>query len=87
MVVGWSLNFAKHNLAENDAKVGAALEDDSSGNMVGVAGVLVPALGALQESGFAARRAQSRLLHMQTADYLGAHCARYNRAPVTFAAA
>ena len=38
----------------------------------GVAGVMVAAVGSLQESGFAARRAASRLKEMQTAAYLEA---------------
>lgn len=38
----------------------------------GVAGVMVAAVGSLQESGFAARRASSRLKEMQTAAYLEA---------------
>ena len=37
----------------------------------GVAGVMVAAVGSLQESGFAARRATSRLKEMQTACLLG----------------
>eukprot|EP00930_Biecheleria_cincta_P002608 TRINITY_DN103612_c0_g1_i1.p1 TRINITY_DN103612_c0_g1~~TRINITY_DN103612_c0_g1_i1.p1 ORF type:complete len:600 (-),score=126.84 TRINITY_DN103612_c0_g1_i1:365-2164(-) len=36
----------------------------------GVAGVMVAAVGSLQESGFAARRATSRLKEMQTSTYL-----------------
>jgi len=36
----------------------------------GVAGVMVAAVGSLQESGFAARRAVSRLKEMQTSSYL-----------------
>jgi len=38
----------------------------------GVAGIMVAAVGSLQESGFAARRAASRLKEMQTAPYLEA---------------
>ncbi|OLP81133.1 hypothetical protein AK812_SmicGene38370 [Symbiodinium microadriaticum] len=38
----------------------------------GVAGVMVAAVGSLQESGFAARRAASRLKEMQTSTYLEA---------------
>merc|ERR1719168_157262 len=38
----------------------------------GVAGVMVAAVGSLQESGFAARRAISRLKEMQTSPYLEA---------------
>jgi len=38
----------------------------------GVAGVMVAAVGSLQESGFAARRAMSRLKEMQTTPYLEA---------------
>uniref|UniRef100_A0A7S4RLQ6 AAA+ ATPase domain-containing protein n=1 Tax=Alexandrium monilatum TaxID=311494 RepID=A0A7S4RLQ6_9DINO len=38
----------------------------------GVAGVMVAAVGSLQESGFAARRAASRLQEMQTGPYLEA---------------
>lgn len=38
----------------------------------GLAGVMVAAVGSLQESGFAARRATSRLKEMQTAAYLEA---------------
>eukprot|EP00747_Dinoflagellata_sp_TGD_P085872 gnl/TRDRNA2_/TRDRNA2_163050_c0_seq1.p1 gnl/TRDRNA2_/TRDRNA2_163050_c0~~gnl/TRDRNA2_/TRDRNA2_163050_c0_seq1.p1 ORF type:complete len:619 (+),score=127.46 gnl/TRDRNA2_/TRDRNA2_163050_c0_seq1:53-1909(+) len=53
--------------------VGVRPGDDDSAPHVGVAGVMAGALGSLQESGFAARRATSRLLHMQTDDYLQAH--------------
>lgn len=44
----------------------------------GVAGVMVAAIGSLQESGFAARRAISRLKEMQTAVYLDAAKQRRN---------
>lgn len=47
--------------------------DDDTATGAGVAGVMAGALGSLQESGFAAKRATSRLLHMQTQDYLQAH--------------
>jgi len=47
--------------------------DDDTATGAGVAGVMAGALGSLQESGFAARRATSRLLHMQTDEYLLAH--------------
>jgi len=53
----------------NDAAPGN--DEQSTGS--GVAGVMAGAVGSLQESGFAARRATSRLLHMQTAEYLAAH--------------
>eukprot|EP00928_Gymnodinium_smaydae_P000449 TRINITY_DN10174_c0_g1_i1.p1 TRINITY_DN10174_c0_g1~~TRINITY_DN10174_c0_g1_i1.p1 ORF type:complete len:617 (+),score=156.78 TRINITY_DN10174_c0_g1_i1:179-2029(+) len=42
----------------------------------GVAGVMVAAVGSLQESGFAARRAMSRLKEMRTRPYLEAAAAR-----------
>merc|ERR1712151_485707 len=44
----------------------------------GVAGVMVAAVGSLQESGFAAQRALSRLKEMQTRQYL--ESARQRRA-------
>merc|ERR1712062_413575 len=48
--------------------------DDSNSTGAGnVAGVLSGAVGSLQESGFAARRAMSRLLHMQSEVYLETH--------------
>eukprot|EP00931_Biecheleriopsis_adriatica_P056099 TRINITY_DN33247_c0_g1_i1.p1 TRINITY_DN33247_c0_g1~~TRINITY_DN33247_c0_g1_i1.p1 ORF type:complete len:598 (+),score=130.22 TRINITY_DN33247_c0_g1_i1:23-1795(+) len=47
--------------------------DDDTATGAGVAGVMAGALGSLQESGFAAKRATSRLLHMQTEDYLQLH--------------
>lgn len=47
--------------------------NDESSTRAGVAGVMAGALGSLQESGFAARRAISRLLHMQSEEYLQAH--------------
>eukprot|EP00927_Polykrikos_kofoidii_P056329 TRINITY_DN50477_c0_g1_i1.p1 TRINITY_DN50477_c0_g1~~TRINITY_DN50477_c0_g1_i1.p1 ORF type:complete len:658 (-),score=78.60 TRINITY_DN50477_c0_g1_i1:23-1996(-) len=47
--------------------------DDDTATGAGVAGVMAGALGSLQESGFAARRATSRLLHMQTDEYLLTH--------------
>jgi len=47
--------------------------DDDTATGAGVAGVMAGALGSLQESGFAAQRATSRLLHMQTEEYLRAH--------------
>lgn len=53
----------------NDAAPGN--DEQSTGS--GVAGVMAGALGSLQESGFAARRATSRMLHMQTDEYLIAH--------------
>lgn len=45
---------------------------DGSAPQEGVAGVMVAAVGSLQESGFAARRAVSRLREMQTPAYLEA---------------
>jgi len=53
--------------------------DDDTATGANVAGVMAGAVGSLQESGFAARRATSRLLHMQTEEYLLAH--RRNRLP------
>jgi len=53
----------------NDAAPGN--DDTNTGS--GVVGVMAGAVGSLQESGFAARRATSRLLHMQTEEYLAAH--------------
>jgi predicted ATPase len=49
----------------------------------GVAGVMVAAVGSLQESGFAARRAVSRMKEMQTQPYLEA--ARRRREGMSFA--
>jgi len=43
---------------------------DLSAPQQGVAGVMVAAVGSLQETGFAARRAVSRLKEMQTPAYL-----------------
>jgi hypothetical protein len=43
---------------------------DLSAPQQGVAGVMVAAVGSLQETGFAARRAVSRLHEMQTPAYL-----------------
>ncbi|CAK0883074.1 unnamed protein product [Prorocentrum cordatum] len=54
----------------NDAAAG---NDDANTGTAGVAGVMAGAVGSLQESGFAARRATSRLLHMQSGEYLQAH--------------
>jgi len=45
---------------------------DLSAPQEGVAGVMVAAVGSLQESGFAARRALSRLKEMQTTPYIEA---------------
>lgn len=45
---------------------------DLSAPDTGVAGVMVAAVGSLQESGFAAKRAASRLKEMQTGPYLEA---------------
>ncbi|CAE7634584.1 unnamed protein product [Symbiodinium pilosum] len=55
--------------------LGASVQagDDDTATGAGVAGIMSGALGSLQESGFAARRATSRLLHMQTPQYLHAH--------------
>merc|ERR1711924_29783 len=48
--------------------------DDSNATGAGhVAGVMSGAVGSLQESGFAARRAMSRLVHMQSDNYLKSH--------------
>jgi len=62
-------NATKGRGAEASGKAG----DDDTATGAGIAGVMAGALGALQESGFAARRATSRLLHMQTDEYLKAH--------------
>jgi len=47
------------------------------GSKVGVAGVLAPAIASLHESGFASRRAISRMRHMQTAEYIEVHRCQY----------
>jgi hypothetical protein len=47
----------------------------------GVQGVGKAALGSLQESGFAAKRAVSRLKEMHTDRYLRAHLVRKEVAP------
>lgn len=54
---GWSASPAQADLSSPDQ---------------GVAGVMVAAVGSLQESGFAAKRAISRLKEMQTPQYLKA---------------
>merc|ERR1712187_104111 len=59
--------------AEGDTGSGwstAPAAADLSAPQDGVAGVMVAAVGSLQESGFAARRAMSRLREMRTAEYL-----------------
>jgi len=64
------------NVMRSAKSIGAgAVEagDDDTATGAGVAGVMAGALGSLQESGFAAKRATSRLLHMQTQDYLLTH--------------
>jgi len=61
--------------ADGDAGSGwsaAPATADLSAPQHGVAGVMVAAVGSLQESGFAARRAISRLKEMQTQEYLDA---------------
>ncbi|CAJ1352994.1 unnamed protein product, partial [Effrenium voratum] len=61
--------------AEGDTGSGwsaAPASADLSAPDQGVAGVMVAAVGSLQESGFAARRAASRLKEMQTTPYLQA---------------
>jgi len=61
--------------AEGDSGSGwstAPAVADLSAPQEGVAGVMVAAVGSLQESGFAARRALSRLREMQTSPYLEA---------------
>ena len=63
------------NAVEGDTGSGwsaAPAGADLSAPDQGVAGVMVAAAGSLQESGFAARRATSRLKEMQTAAYLEA---------------
>lgn len=59
--------------AATKLNAGVAPGDDASASQTGVAGVMAGALGSLQESGFAATRATSRLLHMQSAEYLMGH--------------
>lgn len=54
----------------------APAASDFSAPQEGVAGVMVAAVGSLQESGFAAKRAISRLKEMQTAVYLQAAAQR-----------
>eukprot|EP00971_Amphidinium_carterae_P285880 5676331-Amphidinium_carterae.2 len=46
---------------------------DESSTGAQASGIMASALGSLQETGFAARRATSRLLHMQSRDYLRTH--------------
>lgn len=58
---GWSASPAQADLSSPDQ---------------GVAGVMVAAVGSLQESGFAAKRAISRLKEMQTPQYLEAAAGR-----------
>jgi len=70
--------------AEGDSGSGwssAPATADLSAPDQGVAGVMVAAVGSLQESGFAAQRAKSRLMEMQTAQYLEA--AQYRRRAMT----
>mmetsp|Transcript_68197 Transcript_68197/g.163645 ORF Transcript_68197/g.163645 Transcript_68197/m.163645 type:complete len:639 (-) Transcript_68197:132-2048(-) len=55
----------------------AGMDESSTGAQAN--GVMASAMGSLQESGFAARRATSRLLHMQTEEYLRTH--QQNRLP------
>jgi cell division protein ZapE len=57
--------------ASSSGRSGAGDDDTSTGS--NVAGVLAGAVGSLHESGFAAKRAASRLLHMQSDEYLRAH--------------
>jgi len=64
---GWSASSAPADLSAPDQ---------------GVAGVMVAAVGSLQESGFAARRAISRMREMQTTPYLEASARR--RASMAF---
>lgn len=65
--------MAAPQAAEGDTGSGwspAPAAADLSAPQDGVAGVMVAAVGSLQESGFAARRAMSRLKEMRTAPYL-----------------
>jgi predicted ATPase len=65
------LSRAARSAAKSDVS-GRAGEDDSTTG-ANVAGVMTGAVASLQESGFAARRATSRLLHMQSEEYLQVH--------------
>eukprot|EP00746_Dinoflagellata_sp_MGD_P008281 gnl/MRDRNA2_/MRDRNA2_116556_c0_seq1.p1 gnl/MRDRNA2_/MRDRNA2_116556_c0~~gnl/MRDRNA2_/MRDRNA2_116556_c0_seq1.p1 ORF type:complete len:632 (+),score=143.70 gnl/MRDRNA2_/MRDRNA2_116556_c0_seq1:66-1961(+) len=85
--IGWEGNpwrrkdpFAKELDLEDAIKFAnkqISAGDDASGNMVGIAGVLAPAVASLQESGFASRRAVSRMRHMRSVEYLEVHRRRY----------
>jgi len=72
----WSPEPAPVTAAVKQAAAGpndAAPGNDDTNTGSGVVGVMAGAVGSLQESGFAARRATSRLLHMQTDEYLRSH--------------
>lgn len=59
--------------------VAAPAGSDYSASQEGVGGVMISAVGSLQESGFAARRAISRVKEMQTDVYNQAHVLRKER--------
>jgi len=57
--------------SESSGRAGSGDDDTATGAQV--AGVMAGAVASLQESGFAARRAVSRLLHMQSEEYFRVH--------------
>jgi len=59
--------------AAADSSGGRGTGDDDTATGANIAGVMTGAVASLQESGFAARRAMSRLLHMQSEEYLRVH--------------
>jgi len=66
--------------------VAAPAGSDYSAPQEGVGGVMISAVGSLQESGFAARRAISRVKEMQTDVYNQAHVLRKERIDSEWAA-
>jgi predicted ATPase len=61
----------KASVASRSGRAGTGDDDAATG--ADIAGVMTAAVASLQESGFAAKRAVSRLLHMQSAEYLEIH--------------
>jgi len=74
----WNLydNVQRSKALADSSVFQPSLEDYEEAMDDGVQGVGKAALGSLQESGFAAKRALSRLKEMQTDRYLRAHLAR-----------
>lgn len=72
----WSLEASPQTpatAAASQSSGGRGEGDDDSATGANIAGVMAGAVASLQESGFAARRAMSRLLHMQSDEYLRVH--------------